>query len=268
MLVSILIPTRARPELLQRCISSIHRNALSRHYEVLLYVDADDFATIQSRQVEVAPGKTKFAKDAITIVGPRPPNGYGGLYKVINQLCEVAQGRLLWLLNDDAEIHTRNWDIALSGAYGAARACYPDEIFSLMVDAGYKSYQENIFPIITRQVYEAIGAFSKTPQNDSWVDWTVGVVRPRFHVHILAQHLTPELGVRLADETFIEAQKAAKVFGYGGFFQPENLKVIDKAREDLTLAMAFHEPQADLPPTGYEISYFHPVYPQEGAVQL
>ena len=95
--ISILLPTRGRPELAERFLRSVvEMSADLSHIEVVLYVDEDDTAShgIQCEELTIN-----------RIIGPRLP--MGGL----NTAClERSTGDIIVPLNDDMVIRTPDWD--------------------------------------------------------------------------------------------------------------------------------------------------------------
>ena len=101
--VSVLCPTRARPELLKASIESLDWRANNPGMvEYLLAVDPDDdlpeLAHPKRTRVILAP--TRF--------------GYGRLECYYNMLAEQASGKWLFLWNDDALMQTYGWDSVIT----------------------------------------------------------------------------------------------------------------------------------------------------------
>ncbi len=98
-LVSLIIPTRDRVDLLRPCVSSILELTTYKPYEIII-VDND------SREPETAVYFTELRTLGVTILPyPHPFN-----YAAMNNLAaEQAQGELLCFLNNDLELLTPEW---------------------------------------------------------------------------------------------------------------------------------------------------------------
>ncbi|WP_429491135.1 glycosyltransferase family 2 protein [Paraburkholderia sp. RAU6.4a] len=118
-LVSIIIPTRDKPELLARCIDTLRGRTQYQHYEVLIV----DNGSADSRALSLL---AQYAKDPnISVVRIDAPFNYSALN---NEAAKRARGSILCLLNNDIEIVSPDWLDTLvgyaalpdSGAVGAA----------------------------------------------------------------------------------------------------------------------------------------------------
>ena len=90
-MISVLVPSRERPELLARSLDSLGEGDL----EVLVRVDEDD------------PRLEGYSRFPGLIVGPR--HGYRRLNHYYNELAERARGDWLLLWNDDSFMETPDW---------------------------------------------------------------------------------------------------------------------------------------------------------------
>ena len=105
-LVSVLLPTRARPELMLQSITSIIEKArLPEKVQILLKIDNDDMESYVDYYSEIE----KITPHYKVIYSPRGL-GYGDLHTHVNDLCAIADGEYLFLWNDDAELLTVEWD--------------------------------------------------------------------------------------------------------------------------------------------------------------
>ena len=140
-MISLIVPTRGRPERLRQLLASIADTAARPDaIEVVLVIDADDAASHQVaeprlllRHVVVAPDRT---------MGSLNTAGY-----------EASRGRYLMLLNDDVVAHTPGWDEQVRICFAA----YPDEL--ILVHVNDLVMQKNLctFPIVSRTFCEMAG---------------------------------------------------------------------------------------------------------------
>jgi len=148
--ISLLCPTRGRPDFLPPHIMSIMETAAEpERLELFYYVDRDDpllpqyeslFAEIRA---SVFPGL-----NLVGLVGDAI-----GTPKAINAMAGQSSGRYLMISNDDLLFRTKGWDRALEDV--ASRV--PDGIFNIFFDDGYLGPKLSCFPIIGRPWYEALG---------------------------------------------------------------------------------------------------------------
>ena len=152
-IVSILLPTRKRFDLMLKSVKSLYDKAtFPEKIELLLWFDDDDLESI-SRIKEVEKITTNYQ----FIIGDREL-GYSSLHKFVNALCKISTGRYLLLWNDDALMMNSSWDEVLT--------LYDDETVCIQMDNNHYPY---IFPIISRDIYEVLGHFSLNAHNDTWI---------------------------------------------------------------------------------------------------
>jgi glycosyltransferase involved in cell wall biosynthesis len=146
-MISVLVPSRERPELLARSIASLGEGDI----EVLVRVDDDDPRLDEYREF---PG---------LIVGPH--HGYPGLHHYYNELAERARGDWLFLWNDDGIMETPNWiDIVRA---------FDGKLVVLNPTTNHNNWEidMNVFPIVPRKMVELMGHFSLSNHNDSWMEF-------------------------------------------------------------------------------------------------
>ena len=147
-MISILVPSRERPELLERSIASLGPGDL----EVLVRVDDDDPRLGDYRRL--FPG---------AIVGPH--HGYAALHHYYNELAARARGDWLVIWNDDSLMETANWiEIVRS---------FDGKLVVLNPDTNHDNWDidMNVFPIFPRRIVELIGHVSLNAHNDSWIEY-------------------------------------------------------------------------------------------------
>src|SRR4051812_35793729 len=97
-MVSFVVPSRERPELLRQSIASLGEG----DFEVIVRIDDDD------------PLLGGYLDLDQVIVGPR--HGYGALQNYYDELAAQARGDWLFLWNDDALMRTPDW-LDVVGSY-------------------------------------------------------------------------------------------------------------------------------------------------------
>jgi len=182
-LISVLIPERGRPEMLNRLVYSLFEKAADdRRFEVLVAIDEDDPAWHRD-SLDRQLGHWALSSQAKVEVGPRPKT----LGEKLNILAAKASGDILWFIANDYEMLTEGWPRIVREAVakfpGGLGIAFPKD--SLHPDHAS-------FPIMTRTMYEASKMFAPPwfPYwyVDTWWD-EVGLmlgVRPEIAVEVSA----------------------------------------------------------------------------------
>jgi hypothetical protein len=136
--ISVLVPTRGRPQRLRILLDSYARTADSSNSELVFRVDDDDPET----QALLAGHRMH--------VGPRM-NGYASLPTFFNELPAVATGDVFLCGNDDMVFVTHGWASALL----AVANQYHDGLF----DLGVMSFNHTHYPfsVVSRKAVETMG---------------------------------------------------------------------------------------------------------------
>lgn len=171
--ISVLLPSRGRPDLLADSIASLLTRAAPNRVEVRVALDGDD-PTWQEAVAQVG------HYDAVSIfVGER--HGYEQLHRYYNDLAEFARGSWLLLWNDDAIMETNRWDELVESH---------DHRWSLALNFTGRPQEGamNLFPCVSRAWYETLGHISLSPHCDTWIQDAsraagCEVMEPRIAVH-------------------------------------------------------------------------------------
>ena len=160
--ISILCPTRGRPDRFREMAKSAYRKGDGR-FEILAWVDEDD------------PTRSAYSVDefqsASLFVGPAGKRiSYGW-----NRMAKYAIGDWFMMGNDDLIFATPHWDTILLKHLNAA---WSDRMFVAWVDdMTGKAPKRCCFPVVSRQWRKALGYFVPECFNflwhDTWV-WDVG----------------------------------------------------------------------------------------------
>lgn len=155
-MITILIPTRGRPSILQRSLKSIIDNASTiDNYEIILGIDNDDQNTIDTLKTF---DFLKTVKHKIVFFDPL---GYKQLHIYFNILAQHSTGDLLWVFPDDYEILTKDWDILLLQD--------KNELYIYPYDVNNNNWSFSLSPIISKKWYEITGRITNNSQTDLWV---------------------------------------------------------------------------------------------------
>jgi len=159
-LVSVLLPSRGRPQGLLHAVSSlIVRCDDPACVEILIRMDDDDPDSQDMAGYLQSVFGESIAIDVIT--GPRR-NGYHSLHEFVEEMCAVAHGDFLFLFNDDLTMDTGGWDTKI--------ARFRDEFCVLNWEIFPNPNPTlNLFPVVHRKVHRLIGHFSKCGACDTWM---------------------------------------------------------------------------------------------------
>jgi len=169
--VSVLIPSRGRPEMLTDTVASLLTSG--GNIEILIRLDDDDKAALGPYLA-----KCQEEGDIEIITGPR--HGYRNLHLYYNELAAQATGDWLMLWNDDALMETEAWDAKIHACGGGLK----------VLNA---TGNLNLFPIFTKKLYELLGHVSLQTHADSWlqvISRMNGIEQP---VELSVRHLREEI---------------------------------------------------------------------------
>jgi len=147
-LVSILTPTRGRPQMMARFVKSALDTAkCPDRIEFLIWVDNDDpflseYAQIFGNMKEVKLFVGQMEKSDVV----------GGIW---NYLAERCHGQNLMMGNDDLMCTSKGWDNSLDNTVRR----YADKIYVAWFDDGINGQNHCAFPIVSRKWYEILGYF-------------------------------------------------------------------------------------------------------------
>jgi glycosyltransferase involved in cell wall biosynthesis len=193
--ISILLPTRGRPEQAERFLQSLVKMTSDlSHLEIVLYVDDDDPAShaIQCDDLSL-----------IKIIGPRLP--MGGL----NTAClERSTGDIIVPLNDDMVLRTSGWDRRVVEIHEG----FPDRIYLAYPNDLYSRELLCSTPILSRTTCEVLThPFPKLYQG-GFIDYHLMDVFKRLQVlgenrivyldDVVIEHLHYQYGKSEADATY------------------------------------------------------------------
>ncbi len=148
-MISVLLPSRGRPDSLAASMSSLLETASEpAGVQILVAADPDDRAT---QEVPLRPG------DVMWVAPER--YGYLRMYEYVNALAKIASGQWLHLWNDDARMLTPGWDAIVA-------AQQPGVLWS----SANHAPQCNIFPFWPKAWSDAMGHVSLAWQCDTWIE--------------------------------------------------------------------------------------------------
>lgn len=211
--ISLLVPSRGRPESFKEMVRSAYDNADSPSLvEVVARLDDDD------------PAKDDYQFPHIE--GPR--STLSGLW---NDAAVVAEGSLLMQCADDIRFRTKGWDHYVREAWSQ----YPDGIFYLYGRDGIADERMATHGFMHRRWYEALGYFTwphfSSDYGDLW-NHTIAERLDRLHYipELYTEHLHPAAGKGELDQTHLDRIERDK----GGV----NAAIWEQALPDLDAAVS------------------------------
>lgn len=150
--VSVLLPSRRRPESLRRSVASLLDLAASPDdITILVAFDPDDEQT-----AEIA-----YSLGLFPVSFPKR-HGYSKLHLYYNRLAELSRSDWLLLWNDDAFMQTKHWDKVIAGFD-------PAKLAVLSPSSTGVGHSMCCFPVMSRALYQCLGHMSFSCHVDSWL---------------------------------------------------------------------------------------------------
>jgi glycosyltransferase involved in cell wall biosynthesis len=204
-MISILCPTRGRPQILQRMIESVRDTSLGTEIEVVLYIDDDDhsydeMALPQGSGGAIAGTPTKVLRGKI-VRGPRIC-----MSDYWNELIPHAHGDIYMLCGDDCVFRTVGWDALVENAFAESQdkllLCYGD-------DKGPGGRIFATHPFVHRRWVEIVGYFSGPGFScdfaDAWPQDVADMIGRKKFLPFVNEHMHALWGKALHDQTYRES---------------------------------------------------------------
>ncbi len=218
-MISILIPTRGRPEAMREITTSALSLAENpNQIEIFFYIDADDDASLKMAQELQAPNIRHM-------VGPRV-----FLSVAWNILASQATHEIYSPIGDDARFRTQNWDTKIKAVFNE----YPDKIVHVYAKDGIQNKKLGTQAFVHRNWITTTGyllpPYFFSDFTDTWLT-EVGkrIKRSRYLPDVFVEHLHPAGGHVELDKTHKERLArinplSLKLFGKLKFLRKEDAK--------------------------------------------
>ena len=233
MKISILTPTRNRPNNCERFIKSVYNSTRTKkNVEMLFYVDNDDPAINSYKSLDWHSQKEYEGFKNIKFIYGEPKS----VSISWNDMAEQCIGDVLIMGNDDLVYQTDGWDEKLDRELDKYRQ---DKVYVAWMNDGINGEKHCAFPIVSREWYECLGRF--TPgcfnfgYNDTWI-FDVGKMLDRLHYipFIKAEHLHFSTGKSEMDDTYARNRTQEKGNLYAKdkvlFNKTRNIRLDDRDR--------------------------------------
>jgi hypothetical protein len=140
--ISLLLPTRARPALVNRLFESVvQTTTLPDNLECVVYIDVDDDASC---------GIERPAFKVSKLMGPAGQT----MGNMMRSCYEASRGRYVMLLNDDVVFRTPGWDDRVRLAFQQ----FPDEVALVYGNDLDQGQSRPTLPFVSRTVCQLMGA--------------------------------------------------------------------------------------------------------------
>jgi hypothetical protein len=212
-LISVLIPSRNRPQGLRELCDSLFNNANNpNQIEVIVYFDLDD--SYIPEYVEYFNELTlKYTNPIKTIIGPKLV-----LSDYPNKLLQIASSDIFMNLGDDMRCKAKGWDEIIIEAINE----YPDKINFVYVDDGYWGPNLASHHIIHRNYVECLGYFYPPffdfGYSDAWMFQVAQKVGRIKFLPILFEHMHYSIGKGDFDQTYQDKLEKNQNNIYGDLF--------------------------------------------------
>ena len=191
--ITILLPTRGRPELLEKSLKSlIDRASNPEDIEIMLGLDEDDTATIDYIKETIAPYLQDKGVEARANIFK--PLGYENLHTYVNTLAGASMGEWLFFWNDDGIMTTEGWDDVINSYTGQFKLLAPND--------NHNGHPYAIFPVVPRDWYILTGHLSQNAQNDAWLSHIAYMLDIFERIDIEFVHDRADITGNNDDETF------------------------------------------------------------------
>lgn len=186
--ISIVCPSRGRPNLAKKMIDSAI-NTSSSGIEIILYLNDDDPLLPQYKDL-IDPEHYE--------IGPDRSPCYSW-----NLLADRAKHNILFLMGDDGEFVTENWDLKIIEKFNE----YPDKIACVYPTNGAVSKNKNPHFCLHRNWVNTLGYFVP-PQFWHWyVDTWTAKIAQQLNRYCLLEDVLVQIQTRIRDETETRTSK-------------------------------------------------------------
>lgn len=190
-MISLLLPTRGRPDSLRRLVNSVLETADNpNEVELVVFVDRDDES--YDRQNYPDNVRLLYAKRTTLSV-------------YWNMAYERAQGPIYMHCGDDLVFKTEGWDTKVKQAFEK----YPDKIVFVYGDDGDPAKKHfGTHGFLHHKWAEAVGYFVppyfSSDFNDTWLNEVADMVGRKEKIDIITEHMHPAFGKGELDLTHAE----------------------------------------------------------------
>jgi hypothetical protein len=194
-LISILVPTRGRPDNMVRLVRSAFDTSSSSNIEVIFYIDEDDSASVS----EAASLKYKYGRVS-WIQGPRIV-----LSQMWNKCAWAALGDILMHCGDDIVFRSNDWNVAVRAEFDKV----PDKILLVYGDDGLQGEALATHGFLHKNWVSVLGYFVppyfSSDYNDTWNTEVAEIIERKVYLpDVITEHMHPAANKGTWDKTHQE----------------------------------------------------------------
>lgn len=221
-MISVLLPTRGRPNSVARLLDSARETAATE-VEFVVYVDEDDHTIERTRDV-------LHRHAANVVIGPRDV-----LSKMWNICWEHARHDVVMQCGDDIVFRSDDWDLRVLEEFDAS----VDKILFVHGDDGFQHERIGTHGFLHRNWIETVGYFVppyfSSDYNDLWLTEVADALgRRRYLPEVVTEHMHPVAGKGSWDQTHqerLERHQRDDVDGLYRRLAPKRAADVAKLRE-------------------------------------
>lgn len=216
LLISILIPSRNRIDILKNSINSLLSNASNpNQLQLLIRFDFDDINSIN--RFNELPNRT-YDK---VLFGNRF-RGYKDHHLFLNELANIADGEFLFTWNDDTTMISKNWDSEVLKYKGQFIVLKPKHNMECHPDL-------NGNPIYPKKWVNLCGHVAMNCHTDSWMHEIATELKIQKEVEITIRNDAKHFGGFVDDQTYREGSIHA--YDVQDFMSEEKTKIRNNDKE-------------------------------------
>lgn len=189
-MISLLLPTRNRPESVARFVDyAVGKATCPDQVQVLFYVDDDDETVMP-----------ELPEQAEVIRGPRVV-----MSDYWNKLAMLARGEIMGLMGDDIIIRTKGWDEIVCSAFDEI----PDKIAYVHGKDGLQDGRLGTHGFLHRRWIQAVGKMTgphfSCDYADAWINDIANMLGRRVYLpYLMTEHWHPAAGKGEFDDSHRE----------------------------------------------------------------
>jgi hypothetical protein len=190
--IAVLLPTRGRTTALSRSVKSLIELAHDvDRVQIMLGFDRDDPVGLEYFQNELQPWLDDH--DVHYTAMTFEPMGYIRLNQYVNTLALNSSADWLVFWNDDAVMHTQDWDKTIADYTGQ---------FKILAFRTHNDHPYSIFPIVPREWLDLLGHLSPHQISDAWISQQAYCVDILERIDVHVEHDRADLTGNNLDATY------------------------------------------------------------------
>lgn len=228
MLISILCPTRGRPDNIEKLVKSAYRTAYSpREVEFVFYIDEDDTPSLEKVSSLIWDKELDEGWEGLHVF----KGGRIVLSQMWNKCYELSRGEILMHAGDDIIFRTVGWDKIVRDMFMQVH----DRVAFVYGSDGLQPETFGTHGFLSREAIEAVGYFMppyfSSDYNDTWWNDVYGMIGRKYHMAFMTEHMHYTAGKAEIDQNTIDRlERHAKDKVWEIYNNTYNERVADAAK--------------------------------------